>query len=149
MLTDEHAMARINRIGWGLVLGLALLAASARAADLRVAVHGVAHPQGKVMIALFDRPTGFPSTMVQGLALDAVPPTVTGVFTDLQPGEFAVTVYHDENGNGALDKNLFGAPTEPYGFSRDAAGRMGPPSFADAKFGVGGTDQTIVINLRR
>ena len=149
MPTDAQAITRFTQIGWGFVLGLALLAASARAADLRVVVHGVAHPQGQVIIALFDRPTSFPNTPAQGLALDAKVPTVTGVFTGLQPGEFAVAVYHDENGNGALDKGLFGVPTEPYGFSRDAAGMMGPPSFADAKFRVNATEQTIVINLRR
>jgi uncharacterized protein (DUF2141 family) len=130
MLTDEHAVARINRIGCGLILGLALLAASACAVDLHVAVHGVARPHGKVMIALFDRPTGFPNTMVQGLALDAVPPTVTGVFTALQPGEFAVAVYHDENGNGTLDKNLFGMLTEPYGFGLNPT-RMSPGVIRD------------------
>jgi uncharacterized protein (DUF2141 family) len=41
-------------------------------------------------------------------------------------------MYHDENGNGQLDKNMMGIPRERVGFSRDARGRMGPPSFADA-----------------
>jgi uncharacterized protein (DUF2141 family) len=147
MITDEHAMTRIRQIGCGLVLGRALMAPLARAAALRVEMHGVANTKGQAMIALFDKVAGFPHMMVQGLALDAVPPMVTGVFTDLQTGEFAVAVYHDENGNGKLDRHLFGVLTEPYGFSREATGRMGPPSFADAKFGADGVDQAIIINL--
>ena len=139
-------MSRIATIGFGLTL--ALLAAPARAADLRVEVHGVHNAKAKVMIGLFDKAADFPDKMVQGLALDAAVPTVTGVFTGLPNGEFAVAVYQDENGNGKLDKNLFGVPTEPYGFSRDASGRMGPPRFADAKLSVNGADQTIVVNLR-
>jgi uncharacterized protein (DUF2141 family) len=138
-------MNRIATIGFG--LSLALLAASARAADLRVEVHGVHNAKGKVMIGLFDKAADFPDKMVQGLALDAAATTVTGVFTGLPNGEFAVAVYQDENGNGKLDKNLFGVPTEPYGFSRDASGRMGPPKFADAKLSINGPDQTIVVNL--
>lgn len=145
-LTKETVMTRIATIGLG--LSLALLAARACAADLHVEVHGVHNAKGKVMIGLFDKAADFPDKMVQGLMLDAAAPTVTGVFTGLPNREFAVAVYHDENGNGKLDKNLLGVPTEPYGFSRDASGRMGPPRFAEAKLSVNGTDQTIVVNLR-
>jgi uncharacterized protein (DUF2141 family) len=31
----------------------------------------------------------------------------------------AVDAFHDENGNGKLDKNVFGAPTEAWGVSSD------------------------------
>ena len=139
-------MTRITTIGAG--LSLALLAGPICAADLQVEVHGVRSPKGKIMIGLFDKAADFPDKMVQGLALDAVVPTATAVFTGLPSGEFAVAVYQDENGNGKLDKNVFGVPTEPYGFSRDASGRMGPPRFSDAKLSVDGASQTIVINLR-
>jgi len=139
-------MTRITPIGCGLFL--TLLAGSVCAADLQVEVRGVRNAQGKIMIGLFDSAADFPTKMVQGLALDAAAPGVTGMFTGLPNGDFAVAVYQDENGNGKLDKNLVGVPTEPYGFSRDAMGRMGPPRFADAKLKVDGTSQTIVIHLR-
>jgi uncharacterized protein (DUF2141 family) len=138
-------MTRITPIGLG--LSLALLTGSLCAADLQVEVRGVHSANGRIMIGLFDNATDFPNKMMQGLALNAAVPVVTGVFTGVPNGEFAVAVYQDENGNGKLDKNLFGVPTEPYGFSRDAMGRMGPPRFADAKLSVNGTSQTIVINL--
>jgi uncharacterized protein (DUF2141 family) len=139
-------MTRITTSGFG--LSLALLAGPVCGADLQVEVHGVHSAKGKIMIGLFDKAADFPDKMVQALALDATVPTATGVFTGLPNGEFAVAVYQDENGNSKLDKNVFGVPTEPYGFSRDASGRMGPPRFADAKLSVDGTSQSIVINLR-
>jgi uncharacterized protein (DUF2141 family) len=70
------------------------------------------------------------------------------VFANLKAGTYAISTFHDRNSNDTVDKNLFGLPTEKYGFSRDAAGRMGPPSFEAAAFTVGSDDHAIVINLR-
>ena len=69
------------------------------------------------------------------------------VYHDLQPGTYALALFHDENGNGKLDQNVAGVPVERYGFSRDARGRMGPPAFADAAIELSG-DMTITVNLR-
>ena len=44
--------------------------------------------------------------------------------------------------------NPFGVPAEPYGFSRDAAGAMGPPVWADAAFEVTAGANTQTITLR-
>ncbi len=60
---------------------------------------------------------------------------VTIVFNDVEPGEYAISLLHDENGNGKVDKALF-IPTEGFGFSRDAKLRLGPPRFAAAAFKV-------------
>ncbi len=38
-------------------------------------------------------------------------------FEDISPGTYALAVIHDENGNGKLDTNWVGIPTEGYGFS--------------------------------
>ena len=51
---------------------------------------------------------------------------------NLQPGTYAVAVYHDLNGNGELDRTTLGPPDEPYGFSNDARGTFGPPKFDKA-----------------
>jgi uncharacterized protein (DUF2141 family) len=53
-------------------------------------------------------------------------------FRDLPPGLYAAVAFQDFNGNGKLDKNLFGVPREPYGFSNGARGNMGPPTFSQA-----------------
>jgi len=45
--------------------------------------------------------------------------------------KWALTVFHDRNGNGRLDHNLFHLPSEPLGFSgRYRIGLLsGPPTF--------------------
>lgn len=65
----------------------------------------------------------------------------------LPPGAYAVTSFCDVNGNGQLDTNLVGKPTEPYGFSRNARGRFGPPDWDDAAFDLGEDDLRLEISL--
>ena len=55
---------------------------------------------------------------------------------DLPEGTYAIKAFHDVNDNGVLDTNWMGIPKEPYGFSNDAMGTMGPPKFDQASFVV-------------
>ncbi|AFC25401.1 hypothetical protein SGRA_2673 [Saprospira grandis str. Lewin] len=54
----------------------------------------------------------------------------------LPPGQYALAFFQDLNGNGRLDLNFFGIPTEPYGFSNDPKILAGPPSFKAASFSL-------------
>ncbi len=49
-------------------------------------------------------------------------------------GQYAVQVFHDVNGNGVIDKNIFGVPKEEYGFSNNVRGKLGHPDYADMRF---------------
>ena len=55
----------------------------------------------------------------------------------LPAGDYAVSAFLDENNNMKLDSNLFGLPTELYGFSRNARNPVGPPPFEAAAFRLG------------
>jgi len=69
-------------------------------------------------------------------------------FKDLPFGEYAVKVYHDENGNNKLDKNLFGIPKEAYGISNNARGTFGPPDYKKALFILDKTDMTVRVTVK-
>jgi uncharacterized protein (DUF2141 family) len=63
-----------------------------------------------------------------------------------QRQEYALAIYHDLNENGKMDAGIFGIPTEKYGFSNNAKGHMGPPSYHKSRIEL--TDSVIVrINL--
>ncbi len=66
---------------------------------------------------------------------------------DLPKGDYAVAIYHDLNANKSLDKNLFGIPKEPYGFSKNFKPKMSPPDFSDCSFTLTETAKTISISL--
>lgn len=67
---------------------------------------------------------------------------------NLPAGRYAVQAFLDENGNGKVDRALFGIPKEGVGFSNDAKIRLGPPKFAEAAFAFDGNARTIRFNLR-
>ncbi|MDE0772909.1 MAG: DUF2141 domain-containing protein [Salibacteraceae bacterium] len=46
-------------------------------------------------------------------------------------GNYGFSAYHDVNANEKLDLNLFGAPTEAYGFSNNARSTFSKPSFSE------------------
>ena len=121
-------------------------ALSAHAADLSVEVQGARSAQGQVAAAVFSEAGTWMKTelAVQSQMAPAGDKVVI-VFRDLAPGRYAVTAFHDENGNNKLDTNLIGMPQEPYGFSRNAQGRMGQPRFDDAALDVQADTQNAIV----
>lgn len=118
------------------------------AADLRVEISNADPANGAVYFALFDTETGFDARARTGQAISSDwQERASATFNDLPAGDYAVTVFQDSNGNRKLDTNLLGMPTEPYGFSRNAVGNMGPPDFAAAAFGLPAKDETLVIEV--
>jgi len=69
------------------------------------------------------------------------------VIDSLKYGEYAVKVFHDENKNGELDTDFLGIPDEDYGYSNDASGWFGPPSWEKAKFIFNQPEMTIRIEV--
>ena len=118
---------------------------------LEVRVKGVKSSSGKVYCALYASSSGFPSKArraYQTTETKAANGTVTCTFAELGPGIYAVSTYHDENGNGKMDSSAIGIPREPWGVSRDAKpGMASPPKFSAARFKLT-EDRTIKINLR-
>jgi len=109
---------------------------------------------GMVMVALFDSAAAFdgrgggdanPNRAVASTAISASG-QVVATFDNLPAGDYAVKAFHDVNGDGEMNTNPFGMPTEPYAFSNNAVGNMGPARWDSARFTVSGeTAQTISI----
>ncbi len=121
---------------------------------LTLRVTGIEVSQGKLACALFWQNKGFPRKHRRALrrtwveAEDAEDGTALCVFKRTGLGEYAASVFLDTNGNGKLDTNAIGSPSEPWGVSNDAkAKRFGPPIFKDAKFDYEGGPVTIEIAL--
>lgn len=68
-------------------------------------------------------------------------------FQMVTSGRYAISLLHDENGNGRADMMLM-VPREGFGFSRDAAVHFGPPRFAAAAFTVASEAETQTIRMR-
>ncbi len=118
--------------------------------NLKIMVSNIKSVEGNIMIAIFNSDQKFlGNEMVTG---KIEPVTQTGIMTitveGLPLGEYAISIYHDGNANETLDTNLFKLPAEPYGFSNDARGTFGPPSFEDAKIIFNSNQQNTKISLK-
>ena len=142
------------------VVGLALLGAGLAEAQtsstsdaniVKVDVVGLHSNDGQVHCALYSSADGFPDGFAKAAA------TTTAAITNEQavcefraivPGDYAISVYQDENSNGKLDRNFVGMPKEGVGASNDAKGSFGPPKFADARFSYKGGTQELTIHMQ-
>lgn len=118
---------------------------------LTVRIRGLRVSTGHLGCAIYSSPAGFPGDTSRAVAqaLGRIRgSTATCLFDGLPGGRYAISVAHDEDGDGELDRGLFGIPREPWGASNDAPARFGPPSFADAAFAYPGGRSTLRIRLR-
>lgn len=65
----------------------------------------------------------------------------------IEPGRYALAVYHDLNANDVMDKNFVGIPKEPYGFSKDFRPKFSAPSFEDCAFELTASGKDISVKL--
>ena len=61
------------------------------------------------------------------------------------PGQYILATYFDANGNRAMDRGLFGNPTEPYAFSNNVRNRFSEPDLIDQRFAHPGPLQKLVL----
>ena len=120
----------------------------AQQSDLIVEVSNISTTDGRMRASLFSKPDSY----LKDAEWDADTiiynqESVQILFKNLPAGEYAISVYHDQNNNGKLDANFMGIPSEPYAFSNNAPSRFGPAKYEDAKFTI--TDQKTIqkINL--
>ncbi|MCD4848198.1 MAG: DUF2141 domain-containing protein [Candidatus Aegiribacteria sp.] len=103
-----------------------------------VTIEDLRNSDGNVRVALWSSEDGFlrdPDSAYRRVMSVIEGETVEFVFADLPFGEYAVSAFHDENGDGKNNRNLFGKPTEGYCISNGVRGGMsGPPGFDDASF---------------
>jgi uncharacterized protein (DUF2141 family) len=120
----------------------------AMAADLDLTIGPVNAAQGSLRVAVYDSAQTFRKTAVQQQVVPASAGTVSLRFANLKPGDYAIAVFQDLNGNEKLDSNLLGIPSEPYGFSVVTGTLMGPPEWQDVKFSLPDGVSAQAIGLR-
>lgn len=123
-------------------------AGAASANDLTIEIQGVTDAKGSVYVALYDKSDNWMKRAVKAQGALATTGKTVIVFKDLPEGEYAFSAFHDIDGDKKMGRNAMGMPTEPWGFSKDAMGMFGPPSFDDAKVKVPAGGTTTVMTLK-
>ena len=123
---------------------------SAAPGTLTVVINDFRNSLGHANVALFNKGDDFPQLFEKAFRVAYISvenKKSVAVFENLPPGEYAVSVYHDENNNKKMDTNLLGIPKEGVGASNNARGHFGPPKYKNAKFNFSGSSLTITINM--
>ena len=127
---------------------------------LIVEVHGLQNQSGRCRLALYQNAKGFnqpkSAWAKQTLDLPEQGPVIWRVELEDtpesqtlldSPTRWAVSAHHDQNNNDQLDKNAFGIPTEPYGFSNNPKRGFGPPKFDEACFSIGSDEPQEALRI--
>ena len=93
-------------------------AASPQGSVIHVEVVGLRNNKGQVFCALYASAEGFPKDRQKAIRRDTSSISdkkASCEFSLIEPGTYAVSVFHDENSNGKLDTNFLGIPREGVG----------------------------------
>ena len=119
---------------------------------LRVAPkHGNNHIPPHQRRVLCKRANGFPSEARKAVTIAEVAIRGGQAEVDVEvpalERRLAVSVMHDESGNGKMDGNFLGIPLEGYATSNNVPHSMiGPPRFKDAEFMI--REATAVVRIK-
>lgn len=108
---------------------------NAQKCNIKLEISEVKKAEGDMIISVFDNEDDWLEKSIKNYV---IPVKETGRMSfqieDIKKGKYALAIIHDLDKNGRLNSNMFGPPSEPYGFSRNARGFMGPAKFEDAAF---------------
>lgn len=149
---SRRRLLRGAAAGLAWVLGGAPGAALAEAADtgtLTLQAGGFAHAGGRAVAKLFIAGDNVleAGRWQQAVAIERG--TAVFRFEGLAAGSYAAVVFHDENGNGAIDHGLLG-PSERLGFSGGFVPGLfsGRPDFERLKFDFRPPAQRLEVSVR-
>ena len=129
---------------------LASPAFSESPSNVLIEVSGFKNTRGTLNCRLFTKAADFPDG--EGIVTLRVPitgPNTSCSFSNVEPGTYAIAVVHDENGNGKLDKNFVGVPSEGYGVSNNKTYALSEPKWNESIFTLGANEsKTLQVNLR-
>lgn len=110
---------------------------TAQNVNFTISVSGFKQASGKLQIAVYNDKNGFltPERVYKNIVLE-VNQSILKHTIQLPKGDYAVALFHDNNSNGICDKNMFGIPTERYGFSNNIRPILKAPSFESTAIAV-------------
>ena len=129
-------------------IGILSVQTAPKKSTLTVEIRGIKKSVGKIFVAVYRKKDDYPSPSgrYKYSIVDAKAGSTTANL-ELPNDTYAVAVFHDANDNTVMDKNMFGVPTEIYGFGNNARGTFSAPSFEEAAIELK-QDKKIVVYIK-
>jgi len=114
---------------------------------LTIEVASFENTKGVLRVCVTDQKDDFLKSCAFSKIVTVEDDTVSLKIENIEKGNYAVSVYHDENNSGILETGgVFGIPLEPYGFSNNPNMTFGP-SYKKSVFKMT-SDKNISIKLK-
>lgn len=115
--------------------------------NITVSVENLSSEEGKVYFALFNEDNFLKKAPIQGEVSEIKEGIAQITFSEVPTGTYAITAYHDKNGNQQMDFESNGIPKENYGVSNNQMNLYGPPLWEDAKFEFDGSEKALQLQF--
>lgn len=116
--------------------------------QFEVIVTGFKDREGFLRIGLFNESRHFLKRPIDSKVVSLSADSASVIFQNLPPGQYAVSVFHDQNNNEELDTNVLGIPKEGFAFGNNAMGMFGPPSFEKCSVVISRSSVRQVLKLK-
>lgn len=119
--------------------------------EIELLIKGAKSNDGVIRVLIFDKEDGFPEepkNAIKALSLPVSNLSAKVTVENLPSGNYAISVFHDEDSDGQIQKNNFGIPLDSYGFSNNPNLYFGPPSFSKCAVQVKNSTVKVEIKLR-
>ncbi|PKV50350.1 uncharacterized protein (DUF2141 family) [Aquimarina sp. MAR_2010_214] len=113
---------------------------------ITVTVPNITSSEGEVLFGLYDEHTFMKSAPIKGKKSTIVDGVAKITFSNVPKGVFAISCFHDTNGNNRMDFEPNGMPKEDYGVSNNNMS-YGPPLWNEAKFEVSSENLELEIRI--
>jgi uncharacterized protein (DUF2141 family) len=102
--------------------------------DLVLKLSKLQNKKGKILINIFSSEKGFPDDEKKSFKFWVEDPKEEIILKNIPPGNYALSLLHDEDGNFKMTYNFFKFPREGFAFSNFDASIFNLPKFEEAKF---------------
>jgi uncharacterized protein (DUF2141 family) len=121
------------------------------AAEVQLKISQFKRTSVKFYVAIFNSAADFPDNAKKAYKTLIVPVQNQQkeqiIKFQLPEGQYAISVFADENNNQKLDTNILGIPKESFGFSQNPRITFGPPTFQESEFLVDSNPTYLDIKL--
>ena len=114
---------------------------------LTIKISNIEKIKGEIKVGVFNTDTHFlkEGYAIKNYSIKVENNTAILRINDLPKGEYAITMYHDQNSDNECNRNFIGIPKEPYGFSYNIKPKMSAPKYEDCKFKL---DENITLHIK-
>ena len=104
--------------------------------QLTIKISNIQSMKGEIKVGIFSTEAAFlkEGKALKNYSIKAEKTSLSFTVADLPKGEYAISMYHDENSDQKMNTNFIGIPKEPYGFSNNVKPKMSAPKFKECKF---------------